>query len=702
MKRYLYWSLLLLLGTCAAARSSDIHIPGGTLRIAVVAPQIFHIQFSPEGKFKQSILQRYGMLKTDWPKATFTTSNTNGVLILRTSAAKLQVNTDTGAISLYDDRGEKILNKLLTTPEVSGAAGNAAYRQHQLWLSQYFRYNANEKSTGKLQGIVGQKLKPHIQVKYHYIERYLTDWTIPVFGSRIKLDDSERLYGLGEASQKRLSLRGYAYRNWVEYRGLNGFDPTFAKWEQTEGGIPFLMSTKGWALMMNTSWPTYFDFGAYNKSLAYIWGPFGHCDFYLFAGGTLRQNVNLYTQLSGRPLLLPLWGYGLWFDGNALINQFAMLEDGHNFVQLHFPVDSYSLEPSWMAHNYDLSHRANWNLQKFYLPDWIKDQRKPSSFTFIGAMRRLGMRMGLWFDCNDDLTLEAERMVAPAQRPGERIAARPHGWFHHLRKFEMEGIRAFKVDPYAIMNVHHGRKYFNGKRDLEMHNLTQSLLAQQMYEGAAAGGAEAPRIMTQYSGFYIGTQHWVANTMDDDSAGPGTLCWMLNLALTGNSNTTADMTPDQGAAVMQMAFFSGWTDIQSWCSSAEPWLYSHHVQAVFKYYDDLRHRLLPYIYSTAWHATQSGIPIMRPMPLMFPGSLQCANLTRQYMFGRDFLVAVFTHRVYLPKGQWFNYWTGRRYTGGRWVTPTVPADRGGPLFVRAGAIVPMWPVVQYVSHVPES
>ena len=312
------------------------------------------------------------------------------------------------------------------------------------------------------------------------------------------------------------------------------------------------------------------------------------------------------------------------------------------------------------------------------------------------------MRMDLWFDCDDDLTLEAERMVTPAQRPGERIPARPHGWFHHLRKFEMEGIRGFKVDPYAIMNVHHGRKYFNGKRDLEMHNLTQSLLAQQMYEGAAAGGAEAPRIMTQYSGIYIGTQRWVANTMDDDAAGPGTLCWMLNLGLTGNSNTTADMTPDQGAAVMQMAFFSGWTDIQSWCSSAEPWLYSHHVQAVFRYYDDLRHRLLPYIYSTAWHATQSGIPIMRAMPLMFPGSLECANLTHQYMFGRDFLVAVFTHRVYLPKGQWFNYWTGRSYTGGRWVTPTVPTDRGGPLFVRAGAIVPMWPVVQYVCHVPES
>ncbi len=670
--------------------------------MTAVSPQIFHVQLSTHDKFKPSLLQRYNLIKTDSPRPSAKASRANGIFTLQTREAKLEVSTKTGAISLFNADGTELLRQLDPMPASPNPAAAGAYRKHQRWLAQYFRYSPSQHGFDHSQGILGQTFQPHQKVKYHYIERYLTDWHIPVFGTRIILDKSERLYGLGEASQKRLSLRGYAYRNWVEYRGLNGFDPTFAKWEQTEGGIPFLMSTRGWALMMNTSWPTYFDLGAYKKSLAYIWGPFGRCDFYLFAGGTLRQNVNLYTQLTGRPLLLPLWGYGLWFDGNTLINQFAMLEDGHNFVQLHFPVDTYSLEPGWMAHNYDLSHRANWNLQKFYLPDWIQNQRKPTAITFIGAMRRLGMRMGLWFDCNDDLTLEAERMVAPAQRGGEPIPARPHGWFHHLRKFEMEGIRAFKIDPNAIMLVHHGRKYFNGRRDLEMHNLTQSLLAQQMYEVAAEGGPSAPRIMTQYSGFYIGTQHWVANTMDDDAAGPETLCWMLNLGLTGNSNTTADMTPDQGAAVMQMAFFSGWTDIQSWCSSAEPWLYSHHVQAVFKYYDDLRHRLLPYIYSTAWHATQSGIPIMRPMPLMFPGSLECANLTRQNMVGRDFLVAVFTHRVYLPKGQWFNNWTGRSYTGGRWVTPTVPTDRGGPLFVRAGAIVPMWPVVQYVSHVPES
>ena len=687
----------LMLRPAGVAPAAEVRLPGGVvMRITADTPQIFHIQIRRNGKFKPSILERYGIVKRKWPTVNIQQSSSGDLTRLKTTGAELVVNTKTGNLQLLDATGKVLLNRLAATPEATRAQGQAVYRRHQQWLAHYFRYNAREGANGIGGKIIGQPGTAGQPVKY--IERYLTRWSIPHFGIRIYLNKSERLYGMGEASQKRVQLRGYAYRNWVEYRGLNGYDPKFAKFEQTEGGVPFVMSTRGWAVLMNTAWPTYFDLGAYRKNQAYVWGPFGRTDFYLMAGGGLRQNINLYTQISGRPILLPEWGYGLWFDGNILLNQFAMLEDGHNFHHLKFPVDCYSLEPGWMQKFYDFSHRANWNVNRFYLPKWLQGHGEKG--TFIGAMRRMGIRMGLWFCCKDDLTLQAEREVAIRQGHPDTVPTRPYGWYHHLQKFVKEGIRAFKIDPSDIMMIHAGRKYYNGRRDLEMHNLTQVMILQQMYQGAAKGGPPSPRIFTQYCGVYTGTQHWGANTMDDDSIGPGTLCWMLNLGLTGNMNVATDMTPTQGPAAIQAAFFSGWTDVQSWASAGEPWFLDPRMQAIFRYYDDLRHRLIPYIYSTAWLGTRTGMPIMRAMPLIYPNDPQCANLTHEYMFGNAFLSVVFTDKAYLPQGDWIDYWTGRLYHGGQWITLHVPVDRGGGLFVRAGAIVPTWPTVQYVSRVP--
>jgi alpha-glucosidase (family GH31 glycosyl hydrolase) len=694
--RFLLPALLAVPAFCSAGllRAAVVKLRSGEMaKVIADTPEIFHIQISRNGIFKTSILERYGLVRRNWRPVRMRQSTAGDLTSFKTSEARLILNSSTGRLRLLDKTGEVIMNRLALSVRSAGAAGLEAYKHHQRWLADYFHYNAHEGADGiggKIRGQPGRSGKPE-----KYIERFLTRWSIPHFGVRIGLDKTEQLYGLGEASQKRIALRGFAYRNWVEYRGSNGFDPRFARFEQTEGGIPFVSSTRGWALLMDTAWPTYFDLGAYRKKRAYVWGPYGHTDFYLMAGGSLRRNIKLYTQITGRPILLPEWGYGLWFDGNTLINQFEMLNEAVLFRRYKFPADVYSLEPGWMEKNYDSSHRANWNSVRFFVPPWCTERQ-----TFIGAMRRLGFRMGLWFCCNDDLTLQAEREVARRRGHPNTVPTRPHGWYHHLRKFVKQGVRAFKIDPASIMLEHPGRKYFNGRRDLEMHNLTQSLLAQQMYQGAVKDGPGSPRIFTQYAGFYIGTQHWVANTMDDDSIGPGTLCWMLNLGLTGNMNVTADMDPNEGRAAIQAAFFSGWTDIQSWAYFGEPWLLDPKMQAIFRYYDDLRHRLIPYIYSTAWRGTQTGIPIMRAMPLMYPNDPQCAKLTHEYMFGRDFLNVVYTHRAYLPKGDWIDYWTGRLYHGGHWITLHVPTDRGGGLFVRAGAIVPMWPVVEYVSRTP--
>ena len=93
--------------------------------------------------------------------------------------------------------------------------------------------------------------------------------------------------------------------------------------------------------------------------------------------------------------------------------------------------------------------------------------------------------------------------------------------------------------------------------------------------------------------------------------------------------------------------------------------------------------------------------MMRAMPLEFPEDLETHNLLYQYMLGPSLLVGAFTKRVYLPAGGWYNYWTGEQHSGPGWVQPTIPEDRGGPLLVRAGAIIPRGEHDEYVECIPQ-
>jgi alpha-glucosidase (family GH31 glycosyl hydrolase) len=88
------------------------------------------------------------------------------------------------------------------------------------------------------------------------------------------------------------------------------------------------------------------------------------------------------------------------------------------------------------------------------------------------------------------------------------------------------------------------------------------------------------------------------------------------------------------------------------------------------------------------------------MPLAFPDDRKVDNMIYQYMFGENLLVGVFSDSIYLPKGNWANYWTGEKVSGGKTVYCKAPAKRGGPLFIREGAIIPYQKPMQYIGELP--
>ena len=153
-----------------------------------------------------------------------------------------------------------------------------------------------------------------------------------------------------------------------------------------------------------------------------------------------------------------------------------------------------------------------------------------------------------------------------------------------------------------------------------------------------------------------------------------------------------------GWGASDMGFTEGQTDLppQSAMNDAR-------IEPICRQYAELRYRLIPYTYTLCAEARDSGLPLMRAMWLHYPGDEKARGLGSQYLWGRDLLVApVFTkdaasREVYLPQGDWYDWWTGDKVAGGR--TIQRPVDLATmPLYARAGAIVPIDPLRQYLTQ----
>ncbi len=208
------------------------------------------------------------------------------------------------------------------------------------------------------------------------------------------------------------------------------------------------------------------------------------------------------------------------------------------------------------------------------------------------------------------------------------------------------------------------------------------------------------RSFHHYCGGYAGIQHWGASTSGDNGGGKVALFDQLNLGLSGFINTSADVMEvpaNETLQAMHMGFFLPWIQVNSWYGLLHPWYLPSQQKDAFRFYSQLRHNLVPYIYSAAIEGSQTGKPILRAMALEFPNDRNTDNLIYQYMFGESFLVGVSSDSIYLPKGNWIDFWTGEKIEGGETIYAKFPKNRGGQLFIKSGAIIPYQKPQQYIS-----
>jgi len=137
----------------------------------------------------------------------------------------------------------------------------------------------------------------------------------------------------------------------------------------------------------------------------------------------------------------------------------------------------------------------------------------------------------------------------------------------------------------------------------------------------------------------------------------------------------------------------------------ELWSYGPEAQKILVDYDNLRYRLMPYIYSQAWQVTSNHGTLMRPLVMDWRDDVDAQNIGDEYLFGPAILVSPVTtqgatsRRVYLPKATWYDFWSGKKIEGGKYIDADAPLEKL-PLFIRAGSIIPMGPTMEWSTQKP--
>ncbi|MBE6655487.1 MAG: hypothetical protein E7609_01285 [Ruminococcaceae bacterium] len=193
------------------------------------------------------------------------------------------------------------------------------------------------------------------------------------------LRDEERLYGLGDDNRDGIMKRGRVATLWqTDYIGY--------------GPIPFLMSSEGWGILVNCTYLHTYDMGATTKDLLTVNAEKGVIDFYIFFARDMKGVLGLYTDVSGKPVMLPKAAYGFTFVCNEEVGAKTMLEDCASFRRFGIPCDIVGLEPGWMETHYDMTVDKKWDAGRFYLPYW-EPSNYTGPFSFFYNLRKMGYKL---------------------------------------------------------------------------------------------------------------------------------------------------------------------------------------------------------------------------------------------------------------------------------------------------------------------
>jgi len=439
--------------------------------------------------------------------------------------------------------------------------------------------------------------------------------------------------------------------------------------------IPFFMSSAGYGMFMHTTAPVTCDFGQTFHGLNTLMLGDDELDLFVILGSP-KEILDEYTKLTGRPPMPPLWSFGLWMSSGC--NSEEQTREGATKLRENkIPADVIHLDTGW----FETDRRCDYQFSKTRFPDPAK---------LITDLKNDGFHLSLWqlpyFTPRNELfpQIIAKGLAVKDPKgniPGEDAVldfSNPVTltWYQaKLAGLLKLGVSAINVDFGEAAPVN--GTYASGRGGFYEHNLYPLRYNKAVSEVTKKiNGDSFIWARSAWAGSQRYPLHWGGNAESTDNGMASELRGGLSLGLSGFSfwnhdagGFTGKETPD---LYLRWLAFSMLTS-HSRChgmTPKEPWNYDAEFMERFREIDEMRYKLMPYIYAQAKDSSDHGLPMLRALFVEYPEDPGSWKIEDEYLFGSAMLVAPLLHEgvnsrdVYLPPGSWIDYQTGKAYNGG--------------------------------------
>jgi alpha-glucosidase len=555
-------------------------------------------------------------------------------------------------------------------------------------------------------------------------------------GNYVKMSKSspegENFFGLGD-KPTHLNLKGKRLSNWNTDQYAYGKDL-----DELYKTVPFyiaLHNKMAYGIFFDNTFKTHFDFCHERRNVTSFWADGGEMNYYFIYGPGIDQVVQKYTDLTGKPEMPPMWAMGYHQCKWSYYPESKVREIANQFRKHEFPCDALYLDIDYM----DGFRCFTWNNTYFPSPKQMVDDLKAQGFQTI-AIIDPGIKIDPDYSVFQE-ALEKDYFCKRADGsymkgkvwPGECYFPdftnpEVRQWWAGLygELIEQIGIKGIwnDMNEPAVMEVP-GKTFPNDVRHdydgnpcshRKAHNIYGMQMARATYDGVKKFAyPKRPFVITraQYSGGQRYTSSWTG-----DNVATWEHLWLANVQVQRMSLSGMGFVgTDIGGFAEQPTgeLFTRWVQLGSFhpfCrvhssghhGDQEPWSFNDEVLDITRKFVRMRYELLPYIYTMYHQYVQHGTPMIKPLVYFDQTDAQTYYRTDEFIFGDQILVCAVQEpnalgrRMYMPKGGWYNWWTRELVEGGQELWVDAPLDKM-PLFVKQGAIIPKYPVQQYVDQI---
>lgn len=485
---------------------------------------------------------------------------------------------------------------------------------------------------------------------------------------------------------------------------------------RTYKNIPFYLSSRMYGTFYHTCAHSKLSLAHVSTRSVEFLSDQAMIDAFIIAGDTVEEILHGYRDLTGYPSMPPLWSFGIWMSRMTYFSADEVDEICDRLRAEHYPCDVIHLDTGWF--------RTDW------LCEWkFNEKRFPDPKGFIHSLKDKGFRVSLWqlpYVAEDAEQIDEARendYIAPLTKQqaseGSNFSALDYAgtidftypkateWYKGLLKNLLDmGVVCIKTDFGE--NIHMDAKYKGMSPEL-LNNLYALLYQKAAYEVTKeVTGDGIVWARAAWAGCQRYPLHWGGDSCSSWDGMAGSLKGGLHFGLSGFAFWSHDVPgfhtlPNFMNSIVDDKVYMRWTQFGVFSShmryhgtnKREPWFYPAIAPMVKKWWK-LRYKLLPYIYEQSKKATHSGYAVLRALIFEHPADKMCWHIDDEYYFGDDFLVAPVMNSedcrdVYLPEGEWVNFFTGERIRGGQWLKGVkVPLDEMS-VYVREGAVIPVYP-----------